>query len=127
MATYNPYNQYKEQSIMTMTPGEQVVKLFEGCSKNLQYAKLYIEEKQYDKVNTYLQKAKKIVRYLDESLNHQYEISANLSALYDYFARRITDANIKKDITILDEIIPMIDELGDSFKKADKLSRTQNK
>jgi flagellar protein FliS len=108
-----------------MTPGEQVVKLFEGCSKNLQYAKLYIEEKQYDKVNIYLQKAKKIIRYLDESLNHQYEISDNLSALYDYFARRITDANIKKDIEIIDEIIPMIDELGDSFKKADKLSRAQ--
>lgn len=127
MAMNNPYNQYKEQSIMTMTPGEQVVKLFEGCSKNLNYAKMYITEKKYDKANEHLHKAKNIVRYLDDSLNHQYEISANLSALYDYFARRITQANIKKDISILDEIIPMINELGDSFKKADKISRTAKK
>ena len=35
MAITNPYEQYKKQSIMTMTQGELVVQLFEGCSKKL--------------------------------------------------------------------------------------------
>lgn len=119
----NPYSQYKEQSLMTMTPEQLVVELFNGCSKNLNYAKIHIEEKRYDAANISLQKAKKIIRYLDESLDHKYEISQNLASLYDYFARRIVEANIKKDITILDEIIPMIDQLGDSFRQAEKIVR----
>ncbi len=123
MAINNPYNQYKEQSLMTMTPEEHIVKLFEGCSKNLNYAKIHIEDKNYAKANESLQKAKRIIRYLDECLDHQYEISANLSTLYEYFIWSITQANMHKDVKILDDIIPMIDELGDSFKKAGKAAR----
>ena len=99
----NPYNQYKEQSIMTMTPEQLVVQLYEGCSKNLKHAIIHIEDKKYDNANISLQKAKKIIRYLDETLDHKYEISANLTALYDYFARQIVEANIKKDVSILNE------------------------
>lgn len=124
MAANNPYSQYKEQSLMTMTQEEQIIQLFEGCVKDLNYAKVYIEDKKYDMANTYLQKAKKIIRYLDECLDHKYEISQNLAALYDYFARRIVDANIKKDVEILDEITPMIAELGDSFKQAYKIVKS---
>lgn len=119
----NPYSQYKEQSIMTMTPEEIVVKLFEACSKNLNMAKIYIEDKNYAGANEKLQKAKEIIRHLEQSLDHSYEISANLASLYDYFIWSITQANIKKDIKILDDIIPMIDELGDSFRQAEKIVR----
>lgn len=120
MAGTNPYSQYKQNSITTMTQEEQIIKLFEGCVKNLNFAKEYIQQKRYDLANTSLQKAKKIIRYLDECLDHKYEISQNLASLYDYFARRIVDANVKKDVEIIDEIVPMISELGDSFKQAYK-------
>lgn len=123
----NPYSQYKEQSLMTMTPEEIVVKLFEACSKNLNWAKIHIEDKNYAGANESMQKAKNIIRHLSDSLDHNYEISANLSALYEYFMWSITQANIKKDVSILDEIIPMIDELGDSFRKAEKTIRSGNK
>ena len=43
------------------------------------------------------QKAQKILRYLDQTLDPQYEISGSLSALYDYFIRRLVEANLHKD------------------------------
>lgn len=116
----NPYMQYQEQSIMTMTQGELVVKLFEGCLKQLNSAIYFIEQKQFDKANTALQKAQRIVNYLDASLDMNYEVSENLHALYEYFARLIVRANIKKDAAPIKEIIPMIDGLRDSFKQAEK-------
>ena len=116
----NPYMQYQEQSIMTMTQGELVVKLFDGCLKQLNSAVYYLEEKQYDKANTSLQKAQRIVNYLDASLDMKYEISENLHALYEYFARLIVRANIRKQTEPIKEIIPMIDGLRDSFKQAER-------
>ena len=57
MATINPYEQYKKQSIMTMTQGELVVQLFEGCSKRLNAAVFHIESGNTEKADEELYKA----------------------------------------------------------------------
>jgi flagellar protein FliS len=121
MAAPNPYQQYKEQSIMTMTPGELVVQLFEGCSKKLNRAVYYIENNETEKAEEELYKAQRIVNYLNASLDRSIEISGNLSALYDYFVRIIVKAKIRMDKDLVNEIIPMIDGLGDSFRQAEKI------
>jgi len=117
----NPYKQYKEQSIMTMTKGELLVRLYEECSRRLNLSVIYIEEKKYDKANEALQRAQKIINYLRASLDYKYDISGNLDSLYDYFVRCIVKANIRKDIEIIKEVISMVDGLRDSFKEAEKI------
>jgi len=118
MAT-NPYQKYKEQSIMTMTQGELLNVLFETCVKRMNAAVLYIEEKRYDLANENIKKSINIIRYLDETLDKSYEISDNLAALYDFFIYQLTNANVKKDAEMIKEIIPMVDDLGKAFKEAD--------
>ena len=93
----NPYKKYREQSINTMTQGEMLVLLFETCVKRLTEGVMYIEQKDYAKANECLQKGERIIRYLDNTLDRQYEISENLTLLYDYFLRRIMTGNIHKD------------------------------
>lgn len=119
----NPYQRYQQQSVSTMTQGELLNLLYETCSKRLNAGVMYIEEKRYDLANENLQKAQKIINYLDSTLDRKYEISENLSALYDFFNRQIIDGNIHKDVKVIKEIIPMIDDLGKTFKQAEKLSR----
>lgn len=121
MPATNPYKQYKEQSIMTMTPGELVVQLFEGCSKKLNTAVYHIENGNREKAEEELYKAQRIINYLNASLDRRIEISNNLAALYDFFIRMIVKAKIKMDKDIINEIIPMIDGLGDSFRQAEKI------
>lgn len=121
MPVTNPYKQYKTQSIMTMTQGELVVQLFEGCSKKLNTAIYYIENNDNEKAEEELYKAQRIVNYLNASLDRSVDISHNLAMLYDYFIRRIVKAKIHMDIDIINEIIPMIDGLGDSFREAEKI------
>ena len=120
----NPYQKYQQQSVMTMTPGEMLLKLYDGTITQLNAAKQFHEEKDYQRSNTALQKAQKILRYLDQTLDPQYEISGNLSALYDYFIRRLVEANLHKDNGPIDEVLPMVTELRDTFAQADKASRT---
>jgi len=121
MAITNPYEQYKKQSVMTMTQGELVVQLFEGCSKKLNAAVYYIENGENSKADEELYKAQRIINYLNASLDRSVSISNELSSLYDFFVRMIVNTKIKYDVNILNDIIPMIDGLGDSFREAERI------
>ena len=121
MALQNPYQQYKQQSIMTMTQGELVVQLFEGCAKKLNLALYYIENNETEKADEELYKSQRIVNYLNASLDRSVPISAELAALYDYFVRMIVKAKIKMSPEIIKELIPMIEGLGDSFRQAERI------
>ncbi|MEA5010193.1 MAG: flagellar export chaperone FliS [Angelakisella sp.] len=119
----NPYEQYRQQSIMTMTQGEILIKLYEEIVKQLSSAVIHIQKKDYFLSNQSLQKSQRILGYLTSTLDTKYDVSENLALLYDFFNQNIIDANIKKDPAILEEIIPMVSELRDTFAQADRLSR----
>jgi flagellar protein FliS len=125
-AQANPYQQYKQQSIMTMTPGEMLTQLFDGGVKNLTAAVAFIEEKDFPAANQALQKGQRIVNYLRQTLDHSYSVADGLDALYEYFGRVIVQANIRKDASELREIIPMLTELRDTFVAADRASRIRS-
>lgn len=120
----NPYQKYQQQSVMTMTPGEMLLKLYDEVITQLSAARQFNDEKDIARANAAFQKAQRILRYLDQTLDPQYEISANLSALYDYFIRRLVEANTRKSNEPVDEVLPMIEELRETFYQADKASRT---
>lgn len=120
----NPYQKYQQQSVMTMTPGEMLLKLYDEVITQLTAVRQFNEEKDYERSNAAFKKAQKILRYLDQTLDPQYEISGSLSALYDYFIRRLVDANLHKDNAPVDEVLPMIIDLRETFAQADRNTRS---
>ncbi|MDO5601295.1 MAG: flagellar export chaperone FliS [Oscillospiraceae bacterium] len=122
----NAYAQYKKQSVMTMTQGEMLLKLYDEVLKQLVRGKQAIQEKDSMTRNAALQKAQRIINYLRATLNFKYDVSNNLAALYDYFNKQIVRANIKGEAALLDEVFPMVQELRDAFCQADKMSKVQN-
>lgn len=120
----NPYQKYQQQSVMTMTPGEMLLKLYDEVITQLNAVRQFNVEKDYQGANASLKKAQRIITYLNQTLDFQYEISGSLSALFDYFLRRLVDANVHKDNAPIDEVLPMITELRETFAQADKNSRS---
>ena len=120
----NPYQKYQQQSVMTMTPGEMLLKLYDEVITQLSAVRQFNDEKDVPAANAALKKAQRIITYLNQTLDFQYEISGSLSALYDYFLRRLVEANIHKDNGPIDEVLPMILELRETFAQADKNSRS---
>lgn len=120
----NPYQKYQQQSVMTMTPGEMLLKLYDEVITQLSAVRQFNDEKDVPAANAALKKAQRIITYLNQTLDFQYEISGSLSALYDYFLRRLVEANIHKDNGPIDEVLPMIQELRETFAQADKNSRS---
>lgn len=119
----NPYQAYRQQSVMTMTQGEMLNKLFEETVKQLSLAEMYLKDKDYNKTNDALQRAQRILNHLRATLNFDYDISNNLAALYEFFVSKIVEANIKKKPEPIREILPLVKDLQETFIEADKRAR----
>jgi flagellar protein FliS len=119
----NPYQQYKEKSLAMLTPGEILVKLYEEMIKQLTLAKLKIDKKDFGAVHDCLTKCQAILATLSDSLDMRYPISADLRNLYIFLTKHILTANLKKDKKMVEDCIPIVRDLRDSFDEADKISR----
>lgn len=120
---YNPYEQYKTASVSTMTQGEMLIALYDEVIKQLNKSIIYIQEKNISEANKSLIKSQDIINYLIATLDDKYPISAQLTAMYEFFNQQILQSNIKKEATYINEILPLITDLKVTFAQADKLAR----
>ncbi|MCA1061371.1 flagellar export chaperone FliS [Rossellomorea aquimaris] len=123
MAINNPYAAYQNNSVNTASPGELTLMLYNGSLKFIHIAKKAIEEKNIELKNTNIQKTQAIINELMVTLNTNLEVSKNLISLYDYINRRLTEANIKSDMTILEEVEGLITDFRDTWKEVIHLNR----
>jgi flagellar protein FliS len=123
---FNPYQQYKEQAVLTLSPGELVVKLLDRCILELEQAKSLLEEKNdkmylsYKTINDHLKHAVKILEYMIASLDMKYPIADQLLSLYEFYIWKIKNANSEKNPKLLEEIIPMITDIKNGFAGAER-------
>ena len=120
MASVNPMRKYQEQVANTATPGMVTVMLFEEIIKNINLAAKAIDEQNIQDSHDAIIKAENIYLTLDNFLDERFEISKNLSRLYQWMASRLVEANIKKDKEILQEVAAFSVEFRDTWKQAEK-------
>lgn len=118
----NGYQQYKEQSVNTMTPGEMLNLLFDELLKRLTRADLALEKKDYESFEQSIQRSIDIVTYLKNTLNFNYEISRELKRHYDFFLFEFSRIKAGRNRQVIAEVRPLIVDLRDAFKEAQRLS-----
>ncbi len=123
MLATNPYQAYQENSVNTARPEELTLMLYNGAIRFIKQAKYAIENKNIQLANESLIKAQNIILELQSTLDMNYDIAKNLDALYDYLYNRLIEGNLKKDQTILDEVLSFVTELRDTWQQAMKLAR----
>lgn len=116
----NPIQHYKEQSVNTMTPNELLLLLFDELVKNLLRCGLALDKKEYEMMEASVNKAQDILHYLDDTLDYQYPISRDLHRLYDFFDYQLGRVKIGRNKAVLEQVRPMITDLRDTFRQADK-------
>lgn len=121
----NAYNAYKQNSVTTASPGELTLMLYNGCLKFLTRAKLAISEKNIEDRNYNIQRAQAIIAEFMSTLNMDVEISKQMMPLYEYMNRRLTEANIKNDPSIIVEVEGLVTEFRDTWKEVIKITRQQ--
>ncbi|MCS1383966.1 flagellar export chaperone FliS [Lysinibacillus sphaericus] len=124
-ANLTAQNAYKQNSVTTASPGELTLMLYNGCLKFLSKAKLAIQDKNIQDKNTNLIKAQAIISELMATLNMDIEVSNNMFALYEYMNRRLVEANIKNDVSIIEEVEGFVTEFRDTWKEVIRINRQQ--
>lgn len=125
MSVQNAYNAYKRNSVTTASPGELTLMLYNGCLKFIHQAKKAIEVNNIEMRNTNVQKAQAIIWELMSTLKMDVEVSKEMYNLYEYMHSQLTQANIKNDIAILDEVEGLTKEFRDTWKEVIQINRKQ--
>ncbi len=112
------YEQYKRTSVETSSPGKLLLMLYDGCIKNIENARTAIGEKNPELAHEKIVKAQDIIIELMATLNMDYNISQRLLSIYDYIYNQMVEANIKKNIELLDEIQGLLADMRDTWQDA---------
>lgn len=122
MAGQNPYAKYNDSKVLTATPAELTLMLYEGAIKFCNIAIVAIEKKDIEKANANIKKAQAIINELRVTLDHKYSVWEDFERVYDYIARRLLEANLQKDIEIIEDALKYIREMRDAWKEVMRLN-----
>lgn len=111
---------YKAQSLNTMTQGELLILLLDELVKRLMRSDIALEQGDMELFETSIQRCIDIVRYLDDTLDRRYEVSQGLHRLYDFFCYDLNRIMIGRNRKELGKLRPMITDLRDTFRIAEK-------
>ncbi|MBE7005206.1 MAG: flagellar protein FliS [Ruminococcaceae bacterium] len=111
---------YKAQSLNTMTQSELLLLLLDELVKRLIRGDIALEQKDYAQFEASIQRCIDIVRYLDDTLDRRYELSRGLHRLYDFFCYDLNRIMLGRNKKELDKLRPMITDLRDTFRIAEK-------
>lgn len=125
MALNKGYAAYANSKIMTASPAELTLMLYEGAIKFCNIAIVAVEEKDIEKAHTNIVKVENIITEFQSSLNEKYEVAKDFANVYQYLQERLMQANIKKDKEILEEILKHLRTMRDTWKEVMKLSRAE--
>ena len=116
---------YKAQSLNTMTQGELLVLLLDELVKRLMRGDIALEQGDMQLFEASIQRCIDIVRYLDDTLDRRYEVSRGLHRLYDFFCYDLNRIMLGRNKTELDKLRPMITDLRDTFRIAERSTAQQ--
>lgn len=110
-----------EELLYQKSSQELTAFLYEAGIARLTEALDCIEEKKFDQANEKLQKVNDILQRLGAGINYEAGAIANqLDTLYNYMANQVIQGNLKKDVTILQEVKTILEQLASAWSEAMK-------
>lgn len=119
------YAAYASNKVMTASPGELTLMLYDGAIKFCNLAIEAIDEGEVEKAHTNIVKVEHIIEEFQGTLNHKYPVADDFEAVYSYLMRRLREANIRKDKEILEEVLGHLRTMRDTWKEVMRLAKIQ--
>jgi flagellar secretion chaperone FliS len=126
LAFSNPYQTYQKQAVSTSRPEELTYMLYQGLVKYIRISKNSLENKNFEESHSYNLRSQDILSELMITLKKGYPVTDQLLTMYDYMKTRLIQANISKDIQILEEVETHAVELSETWYNAMKQMKIKN-
>lgn len=122
----NALNAYRNNSVNHSSKENLLLMLVDGAVRFAKVSRQAMIEKDIRKCHDNIIKTQNIFTELMVSLDQNAgEWAVQMYKLYDFIKERLVEANIKKDIKIMDEALMLIEEVRDIWHEADKVSKGQ--
>lgn len=117
MVMNNAYAQYQNSKIVTASPAELTLMLYEGAIKFCNIAILGIEQGNVEKAHNNIMKTQRIIEEFQATLNFDYPVAEDFDKVYKYLVKRLIQANFQKDSQILEEVLGHLRTMRDTWKE----------
>jgi len=124
MYAQNYARAYRSNSILTASPGHLVLMLFDGALNVLAIARVACYDpsagpRRFEVIHTQLTKAQKIIAELQGTLNLEAggEFAKTMYRLYDYYDRRLVEANLKKQSAPIAEVERLLGDVRNAWSE----------
>lgn len=118
---------YNNSKVLTASPAELTLMLYDGAIKFANIAIVGIENNDIEKAHNNIKKTERIIIEFDTTLDDRYEVSQDFHNVYRYLLQRLTEANVKKDKEILEEVLGHLRTMRDTWKEVMQLTANGNK
>src|SRR5690606_33408301 len=110
-------NQYLKTKVLTASPAELRMLLIEGAVRFANQAREGLIEKNYEKSFEGFSQSKAFIMELINALRPEVDpdLCDKLTALYTFMFRRLIEANLEKDVAIVDEVIRLLNYERDTW------------
>lgn len=119
----NAYSQYANNKILTASPAELTLMLYEGAIKFCNIAIMAIENNDIQKAHNNIMKVQRIIEEFQITLDFKYPIANDFNNVYNYLMDRLREANMTKDKEILEEVNGHIRTMRDTWKEVMRLAK----
>lgn len=127
MALPNAYAKYNNSKVLTASPAELTLMLYDGAIKFCNIAIMGIEQNDIEKAHTNIRKVEKIIDEFRATLDRKYPVAEDFERVYVYLLQRLLEANIKKDKAILEEVNMHLRSMRDNWKEVMRVNKEKSR
>jgi len=108
---------YKQQSILTATPGQLVVMLYDGCLRFLNQAAYAMRGGDIAESNARLSRAEAIIEELHATLDMEKGgvVASRLQGIYVFCSKHLLDARRNREPENIEKVSELLAELRDAW------------
>lgn len=111
------YAEYNRNKVLTASPAELTLLLYEGAIKFCNIAIIGLEQNDMEKVHNNIIKVENIIEEFQVTLNHKYPVAEDFDKIYKYIYNLLVEANIKKDKELLEQALTELRGMRDTWKE----------
>ena len=111
------YAEYNRNKVLTASPAELTLLLYEGAIKFCNIAIIGLEQNDMEKVHNNIIKVENIIEEFQATLNHKYTVAEDFDKIYKYIYNLLVEANIKKDKELLEQALNELRGMRDTWKE----------
>lgn len=128
MTTATTTNPYLRESVMTATPEQLQLMLYDGAIRFATQGREAIAAKNHEQSYEKLTRAQNIVIEMLNGLNYEVnrELCERVASIYNFIYRKLIDGNVQRDVSAIDDALRVLRVERETWQiLVDKVNRTR--